>query len=303
MGRAWFRHGEVFGCVDQDGNVVIPAKFDWAGEFSDGLAVVNTGRINPYSREKRRDRAERYGFVDRSGRLALAIQYSYAGRFSDGLALIQRPGIVSYEYIGPDGSVVFSLSGVRPHPRCFVGYASEFSNGRATVLFDGNPTAKPFAVFVDKAGQIIGPVGKYDNAGSFSEERARVTVEAKVGYVDLAGGLAIPTRFDKGGDFHEGRCRVLSGEGWGYIDSQGSVVAEGGPGPRSAWNDAEDFHGGLARVHTGGQFVESDHGPGFWKGGAWSYIDLQGADVALCRTDEPRLIAPPLGKEHDGRGP
>ena len=148
---------------------------------------------------------------------------------------------------------------------------------------------------------MIGTQGRYENAGTFSEGLAWVRIQGKVGYVDPDVRFVIPPRFDKGADFHEGRCRVLVGASWQYIDKQGVIVAKGGPAVADAWNDAEDFHGGLARVHAGGEFEESHHGPAFWKRGKWCYIDHQGIFVSICRNDEDHLIVPPLGKELDAK--
>ena len=148
-GRAWFRHGKLFGCVDLEGNIVIPAKYDWFEEFSEGLAVVGIGRQNVESREGRQEDKERYGFVDRSGRRCAPAPVFKCQPVRRRIARMRRPGIGSYEYIDKTGNVVFSLAGLRPDPQCFVGYASEFTNGRAAVWFDGSLPALPFVVFID----------------------------------------------------------------------------------------------------------------------------------------------------------
>ena len=36
-GRAWYREGQLFGCIDADGNVRIPPRYDDAQQFSEGL--------------------------------------------------------------------------------------------------------------------------------------------------------------------------------------------------------------------------------------------------------------------------
>jgi hypothetical protein len=54
------------------GSTVLPAQFEHAGEFHDGLAVV------------KKDGA--YGFIDRSGTLVISAQYKEVSEFADGLA-------------------------------------------------------------------------------------------------------------------------------------------------------------------------------------------------------------------------
>ena len=42
-GVAVLRKGGLFGCIDKQGNVKIPFKYDWMDRFSEGLSVVSIG--------------------------------------------------------------------------------------------------------------------------------------------------------------------------------------------------------------------------------------------------------------------
>ena len=97
--RAWYREGQLFGCIDADGNVRIPPRYDDAQQFSEGLARV--GRCVAPGRRPRPngDSGWRYGYVDRSGREVIPLQFSTAGGFRDGLALTWRPGSWDRDYI------------------------------------------------------------------------------------------------------------------------------------------------------------------------------------------------------------
>ncbi len=284
-----------FGFVDSDGKIVLPPKFDWVEDFSEGLAVVNTGRQNPWTPPQHRKPKgeERYGFIDRSGQVVLPLTYSRTGPFGGGLAPIRRGSV--FEYIDRNGVVVFSLADLGHDPQDRVSSASRFSNGLAVVSFHSTRLATSFAVFINPSGRQVGP--QFEEAGAFSEALARVKVQGKVGYVDTTARLVIPARFDQGNDFHDGRCLVLEGDAWRYIDVRGFVVAKGGTHATDAWNDAEDFHGGLARVHIGGAYVHPDDGPGWWSRGKWVYVDRRGTIVCVCRHDTEQPIEPPLGKE------
>jgi hypothetical protein len=96
------------GFIDKQGRMAIAPQFDWASDFSDGLAVVVmdgylTGKgfiekigklvIGPRFRledlslggELTRAKA---GFIDRTGRMVVTPQFGGAGSFSDGLAAV-----------------------------------------------------------------------------------------------------------------------------------------------------------------------------------------------------------------------
>jgi hypothetical protein len=66
--------GEKWGYVDKNGVIVITPQFDYAGQFSDELALVQQNGM--------------YGYIDRIGRLVIALQYKYASSFSEGLAVV-----------------------------------------------------------------------------------------------------------------------------------------------------------------------------------------------------------------------
>lgn len=69
-----FAEGEKAGYIDQTGRVAIPAKFDAALEFSDGLAAVLVG--------------EDYGYIDKSGEIVVKPAYVMVGPFSEGMACV-----------------------------------------------------------------------------------------------------------------------------------------------------------------------------------------------------------------------
>jgi len=70
------------GFLDKTGQVIIPAKFDMAGDFSGGLAWVQV--------------KSRYGFIDKSGRVAINPQFDNVESFSNGLAAVWVDGKLGY---------------------------------------------------------------------------------------------------------------------------------------------------------------------------------------------------------------
>ena len=63
-----------YGFVDSTGKLAIPCKYDWAGFFFEGLALVKLDG--------------KWGFVDSTGKLAIPCKYDWANSFSEGLARV-----------------------------------------------------------------------------------------------------------------------------------------------------------------------------------------------------------------------
>jgi hypothetical protein len=75
-----------------------------------------------------------------------------------------------------------------------------------------------------------------------------------------------------------------------FIDKSGNKAIDRVRTPRATdepksyeINEAEDFRGGLARVHIGGAYDDGHEGG--WKGGAWCYVDRQGTLVRVYERD------------------
>ena len=151
---------------------------------------------------------------------------------------------------------------------------------------------------MDKTGKfVIRPT--FWSAESFSEGLAAVWASgefvridgnkpAKIfGYIDRSGQIAIPHQFHEVQPFSEGLAAVRVGEHWGYIDTEGNYVVH--PGWKLGWPgpivEAEDFSGGLARIHIGGERRSSSHHRDRWIGGTWYYINRQGEIVRHYRTE------------------
>jgi hypothetical protein len=69
--------GSKYGYIDKKGNLVIPAIYDYACRFSDGMAIV-------YSRARRR-----FAYIDTSGRQVTPFQFKVVTLFSEGMAVVR----------------------------------------------------------------------------------------------------------------------------------------------------------------------------------------------------------------------
>lgn len=62
---------------EKDSKVVVPYRFDWAGEFNDeGYAVVEIG--------------DKYGIIDKSGKTIVPIEFDYAFNVENGMGVVYR---------------------------------------------------------------------------------------------------------------------------------------------------------------------------------------------------------------------
>jgi hypothetical protein len=200
--------------------VMIPAQFDWATGFSQGVAsvCVSGGGCGP---------------VDTSGRFLGPLQDRNGlipDRYSEGLGAVMRvigpsPVDQAHGYVDLGGKVVIPLE---------YSWAGDFDGGIA-VVHQGTK-----AFFIDRAGKTVTP--EFENAYRFSEGLAPVKLNGKWGYIHRDGTMAIAPQFEGARGFSEGLAPVVSGGAFEYIDTTGKVVVE------PIYADALEFSEGLAAV-------------------------------------------------------
>jgi WG containing repeat len=136
------------GYIDKTGTPVIKPQFDWASNFSEGLAAVGI---------KEND-VTKWGYIDKTGTWVIEPQYDSAGFFSEGLAPVgvsetHDPGSVTddrWSYIDETGKVVITLQQGQV-PR-------EFSGGIAQVDGYTDVTKGPDSMaHIDTSGKVIWP--------------------------------------------------------------------------------------------------------------------------------------------------
>lgn len=176
--------------VNSIGDAVIEAQFDYAENFSDGLAAV---KING-----------KYGFIDKTGNFVIKAKYNFAHNFSEGLAYVEdeENGI---GFIDKTGKLIIDFR--KENLRVYSRYEAEFHDGIIYAIHDTN---EQFVHgFIDKTGKFIieldprmGPVTGFD------EELALFYYENEspeaVGYIDKTGEVVIDAQFAEAGAFHDG---------------------------------------------------------------------------------------------------
>lgn len=189
-----FKDNGKWGYLDRNGAIVIPAEFDAAGDFFEGLAPATKGDAR--------------GYINTSGRFEILRREEYLGPFRDGLAGVGRNSDVDTavytDLIDRQGNSAFDFRFATIRP---------FSEGLATF---GLPAASPSARnylsligkfgFVDRAGVVVIPAN-YNAVGDFSEGVAPVAVLAgslpngiplmKWGLIDRQGNLVVRIQFDE----------------------------------------------------------------------------------------------------------
>jgi len=80
-----------YGYINQKGEVVIPAAYAGAGDFSEGLAAVRKDGL--------------YGYINTSGEYVIPPKYEYALAFNEGMAKVYDHGTITY--INTKGETLF----------------------------------------------------------------------------------------------------------------------------------------------------------------------------------------------------
>jgi hypothetical protein len=266
-GLAYVQSYEFRGFIDLQGRPVVNTGIDRTRDFHEGLAAVTSSERG------------RSGYIDRTGKMVIQGQYSFLDDFSEGLAgvLVDR----EFGFINKKGEMVISPRFV-PRRGWYawdpIIATSRFSEGLAPVSI-GSEFSRVYG-YINHKGEFVIPPQFYA-AQLFSEGLAFVAKldpvtndVAKAGWIDKTGQWVVTDvegRFPPNtakADFSpyhhvdwrysEGlvQFRIHSSEGrtlHGYMDQKGKVVIE----PR-AFNQADPFVGGLARVFVTGQEGSSD---------------------------------------------
>ena len=122
--------------------------------------------------------------------------------------------------------------------------------------------------FVDFSGKVKVPL-TFDEAYSFSGDRALIKVNEKYGYIDQTGSVVIKPQFENACSFSEGLASVKLNGKYGYIDAEGTFKIP------AQFDNAFNFSDGLARikvytkVDSNLDTVEAQFG----------YVDKQGKQV------------------------
>ena len=221
-----FVRGGKYGFMNENSSIVIPAKFDYAENFKDGLAVVS--------------KEGKYGYINKEGSLMIDYQFDEAGDFDQGRAIVAKGdyyGLIDvsgsyvlqpkFEDIGPisedlmyvesaEGFQYYKLDGSLAFEGIF-DEAFSFRNGMAQVRQE------------NKNGFIL-PNGSFlisvedGSLRLFKDSLFVHEVRGEANLISLSGGFLFPESFDEIGVLVDNRAIVQKDGKYGYINGKGEVV-------------------------------------------------------------------------------
>ena len=104
-GLAMVKLNDKYGYIDTKENIVIPFKYDNASTFSEGLAAVKKNG--------------KYGYIDKKENVIIPFEYDDAYLFSEGLAVVRKND--KYGFIDERGEIVLTFNDLRSPPSEFWG--------------------------------------------------------------------------------------------------------------------------------------------------------------------------------------
>ncbi len=149
-----------WGFIDRKEKVVIPFKYWFADDFSEGLA-----RVKPSSENR-----SKWGFINKTGKLVIPLKYDFAYNFSEGLAPVVIDG--KWGFINKKGKLVIPLK--------YEEVLNTFSEGLVPVKLDNKWG------FINKTGKMVIP-SRYDSVGNFSEGSASAKLGGQWGTINKKG--------------------------------------------------------------------------------------------------------------------
>ncbi|HXB11706.1 MAG TPA: WG repeat-containing protein [Bacteroidia bacterium] len=183
----------------EDGPLILPARYDDALYFEDGLAPVKTG--------------DKWGYINEQGVLVIPIKFDYANIFTDGYATVGKAGGTDYLY------GLINRAGVLVIPMKYNGIG-EVSEGLISVIV-GNKLG-----FINIKGVQVIPlkfdVGPSGQLADFAGGYAKLQMGKKFEFINKAGKEITPAKYTGASDFKEGMATVAIDTNWNKHTSDGS---------------------------------------------------------------------------------
>lgn len=190
-----------------------------------------------------------WGFINAQGEWEIEPQYPQVLSFSEGLAGAQTVGANQWGFLNKQGEWAI---------------APEFGRRRSAYRTYGgkrfySPPFDPFRgelapalvdgdlAYIDKQGETVKRFPEYDELRPFHDGLAVFSIDDEKGYLNKEWDVAIEPAFEEAGDFHEGLAAVNEG----FADPYGYVNKQGDFEIDPQYDEAGPFSEGLAPVQTG----------------------------------------------------
>jgi len=224
------QENDLWGFIDDKGNVRIEPEYDWVEPFKENLASVGKdnkvafinkagNRIgnfefedaypfkNGYSVVVKKDL---YGVINRLGKWIIQPEYLDIGEFSEGFFYAENEE--GYGFLDENGNVAIGF---------VFENATDFSNGLAVVQKDGK-----YGV-VNTHGDLVCNF-EYDWIQPFLTNRnpSKFKQGEKFGLIDQAGAVIVDSVYTHIGDFSEGLALAANDKTYGFINAKGDTIID-----------------------------------------------------------------------------
>jgi hypothetical protein len=269
-----------WGYMNADGQMVLPAQYDYADDFAGdyavvakgnqpciinkkGKAIIDTGLyqfISPVSEGLAAvtDYQKHKFFINMLGKKVITLSDSIyeVRKFKNGLAVVSKQLDMHETKFGRDISTLGYRFGFMDMTGKMV---TDFVFDDADDMRNGIAKIKQGILFglLDSTGTIIRKP-TYNNIGNFNEGLAVADVNGKYGYINTKGDLVIPATFEYAYDFSEGLAGIWSTKKYGYINASGTLIIP------ATFDQIKPFSEGRAAI---------------LKEGKWGFIDKTGTLV------------------------
>ena len=188
------KRGKKFGYHNQKGENVIDYVYQYAGEFINGLALVQY--------------KNKWGFIDAQNKATIDLEYDSAFVFAENRAAVKKNNLWGYVNEKGENVIDFQFS-----------KASSFHNGLAIVAIDS------LFGFINTSGKIVIEL-KYKNLMPFSEKRAGAKKQTGWGFIGIDRMEYTHFEYDSVGFYFDSIAPVKKGDKWGYVDYKGLLITD-----------------------------------------------------------------------------
>ena len=277
-----------YGYIDPDGKVMIKPQWQYAGRFSEGLAIVcttpngkNPSMLNLGDRTVSFEFGNKtsYGVIDSTGTYIVTPRNNFEiwRSYQNGIAVVRITG--KNHFLDKKGKLIGH-------------YDKQYDQAYKDFIYPQQAGSGHLKGYCNGYGQTVIP-HMFTGVENFSGDRAVVLIYNRYGYINRKGAIVIEPMFDRANDFSEGYAvvKVVENSGntqrelYGVIDTLGNFIIE----PK--WDFISKYSEGLFCVGIkGGK-----------EGVRYGYVDASGKTIIPIEYESAEVFSEGLaGAKKDG---